>query len=184
MRAFLWVVINSVFAYALYKGQTVPWAATAFIAFVWFMFLVMISVSVSDKSKTEYRKFKPSVPMPLDVLYDVVMISALIYYGWYFIAFIYAVTMILVVWVRLERHKEINVEIKAEGSELLVEQLKHADTQISLLAALDALKKIEVITSLHEDSEHDEEVNKIANNALKAYAVSHKEKEKQNASKN
>jgi hypothetical protein len=91
-QAVYWIAINGAMAFLLYLGkfhnEPLPWAWNIFAFWFWFTTIISCGLFATAKKPGENRERlkNPSVPVWLDVSYDVVMICALAALG----SFVYA----------------------------------------------------------------------------------------------
>jgi len=98
MKVIRWIMINTIFAYGLYVAQSINWVEDIMISLIILMALLTIigstHVDIRNSFRNSHAKNK-SVPDFIDISYDVFFVTALIYYQWYFVAFLYTSTMAL-----------------------------------------------------------------------------------------
>ncbi len=87
IRAARWGIINGLFAFIAWRGIIGSEAAEkCFVWILWILVTIGFLGLCNDSTVKEHQAMGRPVPLWLDVLYDVVLIAGLAWFGWYWSA--------------------------------------------------------------------------------------------------
>lgn len=96
MRLLRWIIINTLFAiiayFALY--EEVAYAQNFLMFAIWFISIVTTITAFMDDIVAERREKGHPIPQWAEALYDMLFMSALATFGWFFYASLYAIHMV------------------------------------------------------------------------------------------
>ena len=92
-----WMLINGVFAWLAIEGLVYQNQA-AFNVVVFFIWVVVVSITLTwlvSSARDKLFDIEPSVPVELDMLYDLSIVGLLVWYGHYWYGIMYLWQMII-----------------------------------------------------------------------------------------
>lgn len=115
-----YIVINTLFALSVYYGLYVGHSGALNIMKFWIWAIFVISVLMYLLALNDEKilaKFKqPKIPLTVNSVYEIAIILALVYVGWFGYATVYAIHSFLVTSIAINA-KEYNSKISAEEEE-------------------------------------------------------------------